>query len=614
LLVSGLALVCVSSLCLTSSAQSIRRVLYARSRVFEGSTKGAATIKRDMVGRYYILAKPANAIWIYGPDGASSGRIPSAVSPANSIVYATDFDIDAAGRVLVADRGANAVEIFSPAGALIQKIPVFAPVSLAALPENEFAVVTLRAQAPVQIMDEHGKLIRKFGGLSDAPTGTIAASPATAASSLAEPGAIANDSAGHLYYAVAADPDPSLRKYDRYGFVSYDTALPPPGPAASSASQEDRVQFGLNVSQMGFSDQFSSWATLGSSGRLGFGSSVGTGFRSLMGGPGGGPAGYTGPLTGGFAPSGLGPNSFSGMDLTSVAGEGSFEHGQFHFGVGLGSNSSRRGGRGGCGAAASGTGDNGTPLLGNILQFGSDDSGDASGASQYLTATSAASGNANASSDGDAIGSVLSATGSPSSTDVLAAPDLGSGAVPLGIGFFPGGSGFGGGFHGGEGFHPPGGGSFGALGTPDGRFTNGESFNQFVPGAFESNGPGTTPHFRIHGEFGPDLVTTTASVRVNLDRSNRPRDERAKITAIAADPQTEGTWVAMGSSLARLDRDGNLLDAFYLAAPDGSALNATALVVEPDRLIVATELLGIFEFARPDENGRAPAGQGSNSR
>jgi hypothetical protein len=107
-------------------------------------------------------------------------------------------------------------------------------------------------------------------------------------------------------------------------------------------------------------------------------------------------------------------------------------------------------------------------------------------------------------------------------------------------------------------------------------------------------------HFHPRGGFGASQVSVAGSVRVNLDRPSNVPDGHLAITAVGVDPATHDTWAAMGDALVHVDQDGNLIDSFYLAGPDGATLRATAIVVEPARLLIATESLGIFEFARPD--------------
>lgn len=199
--------------------QGLVREIQARARVFPEIGPGVSVLKRDSAGRYYVLAAPANAVAIYGADGKRLGRIPNDNSNGARIAYAQDIDLDAAGRLFVADRGANAVKVFEPDGRLDATIRVTAPLSVVALPGGDFAVAALRRQPLVSIFDLHGKLAGSFGGVSGAPQGTDR-NPSL------NRGRIYGDRAGHIYFTFADLPDPTIRKYDRYGYAAYEISLP----------------------------------------------------------------------------------------------------------------------------------------------------------------------------------------------------------------------------------------------------------------------------------------------------------------------------------------------------------------------------------------------------
>src|SRR5271156_7090079 len=173
-----------------AQAQGVQTVLHARGRVFPDVGRGAEAVERDAAGHYYVLAVPASIIWIYSEDGRRIGQIPNAMVADAAIKYAVDFDRDAAsGRIFVADRGANAVKIFTADGALEATVPVNAPMSVVALAGGEFAVVTLRSDHLVRVMNQHGKLVRTFGNISDAVSDSSQlTTPSLSASSNSAPG------------------------------------------------------------------------------------------------------------------------------------------------------------------------------------------------------------------------------------------------------------------------------------------------------------------------------------------------------------------------------------------------------------------------------------------
>jgi hypothetical protein len=214
--------------------QGVVPEIVASARLFPEIGPGVRALKDDSNGRYYILAAPATAISVYGPDAKRVGQIPVANSPGAKIVFAEDVDVDATDRIFVADRAANAVEIFKADGALDATIPVTAPTSVAALSGGEFAVASLRASRLVTIYNEQGKVVRSFGDPRDV------ASSADVNRYLNH-GRLTADRSSFVYFAFTYLPDAIIRKYDRFGFSAYEISLPGVDNQSLSASRSSGV-------------------------------------------------------------------------------------------------------------------------------------------------------------------------------------------------------------------------------------------------------------------------------------------------------------------------------------------------------------------------------------
>jgi hypothetical protein len=199
--------------------QEFSRELLATARVFPEIGPGVAAIKSDSNGRYYVLAEPATTISMYQADGKRTGEIPNANSRGAKIVYAQDIDVDAKGRLYVADRGANAVKIFDVDGSLAASIPVVAPMSVVALSGGDFAVARLGSAKLVSIFDAQGKLARGFGDLS-----AKGADPSR--NSAVIPARIYGGAAADIYCVFNDLEDLTLRRYDRFGYASYEASVP----------------------------------------------------------------------------------------------------------------------------------------------------------------------------------------------------------------------------------------------------------------------------------------------------------------------------------------------------------------------------------------------------
>jgi len=537
-----LSLVCLSVLIAgilapSVSAQGMQNVLRARSRVFTAVGPGVSAMRRDPSGRYFILARPASTILVFDAAGNRVDQFPNANSHGATIRYAVGIDVDSRGRLFVVDRGDNAIKIFAPDGSLAATIHVTAPTSVVALSGGQLAVTTLQSKRLVQIMDETGATIRTFGDPND------------------EPGAAPSPSAAQLMSTSSAQS------------------------AAVAAAQPivDRGRIiGDSAGNIYFA--FTSLADPAVQRFDRFGYSA---YDSVI------PAGEFGPVAGrtghevdfGYTMSGLGTrDSVSAWtDLHSLKSVSVNERG---------------GGRGrgrGAGAAAG----SGSSATGSASTLGTNPSS-TSGFDATALAAAAASGDSDSSSDdASADGNVLSynadnAAGSYDFNSTLFSNDGTNGMsggllMPgmMGMGFGDpfrggfmrgfGGGGFGGGDHGGFGGHPPDGGA------------EGERFDHFHPG------------FATY--------RATATMRVVLDDPSKHEPEKPVITAVGVDPETHDAWAAISDTLVHLDSYGNRLDMYYLLISDSdlASIKPTSILVEPNRILIASDAWGIFEFPRPDK-------------
>src|SRR2546421_4659906 len=196
--------------------------LTARQRIFPGVGPGLRAVKRGGDGRLYILASPSPGLLVFdaqGKQGLSVGELPGGDTGAKTrralITFGEDCDGGADGKIYVADRGANLIQVFTSDGAPIRSIPVNAPVAVAALPESEVAVATLRDPHLVIVFDKNGRDVREFG--DPEPLAERAE-----LNRYLNIGQLATDAQGHLYYAFAYLPEPTVRQYDHLGYAGQD--------------------------------------------------------------------------------------------------------------------------------------------------------------------------------------------------------------------------------------------------------------------------------------------------------------------------------------------------------------------------------------------------------
>jgi hypothetical protein len=469
------------------SGQGMQNILHARSRVFPAVGPGVSAMKRDGSGRYFILAEPASTILIFDRAGKRIDQFPNSHSHGALIRYAVAIDIDSRGRLFVADRGDNAIKIFAPDGSLAGTIHVTAPTSVVALSGGQFAVTTLQSKRLVQIMDESGATVRTFGDPADQAGTEPSSQPVT------DRGRITGDTAGNIYFSFTSLPDPTLQRFDRFGYSAYESVVPAEmfGPLAGRTGHE--IDLGYTMSGLGGPTTVSAWTDLHSLKALSVGSRAGRGRGA-------------------------------GAASTTATSPGS--------------------------ASASTAASAGTASVdGSILDYSSD----------------------SGSETPDVDSSLFSAPG-------IGGPNLGSGLMMPGML----GMGFGDPFRGGM-MREFGGDTGGAR--PD--FAGGRP-------------PDGGDHFD-HGRPGFGVYRSTATVRVALDDPSKHSREKPAFTAVGVDPETQEAWAAISDTLVHFDTSGNAVDIYYLAITDQAPLKPTSILVERDRILIASDSWGIYEFPRPDK-------------
>jgi predicted DNA-binding WGR domain protein len=103
---------------------------------------------------------------------------------------------------------------------------------------------------------------------------------------------------------------------------------------------------------------------------------------------------------------------------------------------------------------------------------------------------------------------------------------------------------------------------------------------------------------------GIDAWPKAQATRKEIEKQERKGEApvfKPILTAAGVDRSTGEVWMALGDDLLHFDRDGNRRASYHIYTPEGARLEANTILVEPDRLIIGSDPLGIYEFARPDK-------------
>jgi hypothetical protein len=195
--------------------------LVAKRRLFDAVGAGFRAVHRGPNGNYYVLTAPASTLQIYDPSGKRAGQFPGesgAAVKGAALVYGESFDVDRDGRVAVCDRGASAVKIYSPGGDLTATIPNPAPVSVVFLPGGELAVASPNADHLVTVYDLAGKEVRQYGDREEI-------ADRSDVNTQVNFGQLVADEMGNNYFAFDYLPEPTVRKFDRVGYLTMEISL-----------------------------------------------------------------------------------------------------------------------------------------------------------------------------------------------------------------------------------------------------------------------------------------------------------------------------------------------------------------------------------------------------
>lgn len=590
-----------------TAGQNLHNMVASEGRAFPQVNGGIIAMREDSAGRFYVLASPGHTLQIFDAKGSKVGQIPAPGSAISAFAYAADFDIAPNGDIVVADRGANSIYTFAPDGGLKSKASVFAPTSVVALSNGQIAVTTLRTEHPIEIFEESGRYVRGFGEPHEISNPSPDEQDAAPPPPLADTGRIIGDSADNLYFGVLSATNPQIKKFDRFGYAAFSSNVP--FEADLPGGEEDRLQVGFNFTRLTASSQFGSWTTLGNTGRLRFGVNAGSGLASMM----------------------------AHRDVTgtkTVAGSLTAETSVEAPALGLKAGSDSTGG-----SRVSG---------GSSGQQGSgSDKGGSSATLKYFAPGTFSSSSDFSSSNPDGIPADASTAAVPIKDPTSVIPtteDYLTGTPQAGQ---PEGAGVGG-------FSSyylaslgprPGGYRHTLIrpgGLPPGAFGRGENVEGPVGAADATrpplgaalgagfSGPSATPGAlspatapagaatAVGGtgnktptftRYGPSDLAYVGSLRINLDRPRPPALTQKKLTAVGVDRKTQEFWAAIGPELVHFDKYGNAMDTYYMTTPEGALLQITAIVVEPNRLLIGSSSGGIYDFARPDKTSGGPSMQ-----
>jgi hypothetical protein len=118
---------------------------------------------------------------------------------------------------------------------------------------------------------------------------------------------------------------------------------------------------------------------------------------------------------------------------------------------------------------------------------------------------------------------------------------------------------------------------------------------------FDRNGYSAGPDVQyVAVEAAPQAQAIRREI-VKQEKNHKSPSFKRILTGVGVDPINGEVWMAVGNTLLHFDKDGNRRASYQMYTPEGARLEANIIVVEPDRMIIGGDPIGIYEFARPDK-------------
>jgi len=102
---------------------------------------------------------------------------------------------------------------------------------------------------------------------------------------------------------------------------------------------------------------------------------------------------------------------------------------------------------------------------------------------------------------------------------------------------------------------------------------------------------------------GIDAFPEAQAMRKEIERQETRKAApslRPILTAFGVDPVSGDVWMGLHNTLVHFDQDGIRRSEYQIYTPKGARLEASVILVEKDTLLIGSDPLGVYEFARPD--------------
>jgi hypothetical protein len=99
----------------------------------------------------------------------------------------------------------------------------------------------------------------------------------------------------------------------------------------------------------------------------------------------------------------------------------------------------------------------------------------------------------------------------------------------------------------------------------------------------------------------PEAQATRKNIERQESRINTAAMLRPILTGFGVDPVSGDLWMGLHNTLVHFDKDGIRRSEYQVYTPKGTHLEASVILVQEETLLIGSDPLGVYEFARPDK-------------
>jgi hypothetical protein len=118
---------------------------------------------------------------------------------------------------------------------------------------------------------------------------------------------------------------------------------------------------------------------------------------------------------------------------------------------------------------------------------------------------------------------------------------------------------------------------------------------------YDRNGYGAGPDVQYLAVEAAPAAQALRREIVRQEKKQKSPSFKHVLTAVGIDPIDGEVWMAVNNTLLHFDKDGTRRASYQIYTSDGARLEANTLLIETERMIIGSDPLGIYEFARPDK-------------